>query len=109
MTDLGLIEEEQARTEKTIRRAMEAFEITVEALNEAVSRLREEYRAGEKAVMTDLKAMNGAFQFAMQLEARARETAGKQHTGGGAGSLDLDAAREEIGLRLACLRAAGND
>ncbi|MEM1273879.1 MAG: hypothetical protein AAGF88_08680 [Pseudomonadota bacterium] len=106
MTDLGLIEEEQARAEKTIRRAMDAFDVTIAALQDAVADLKAEYDAGEKEVMRDLKAMNSAFQFAMQMEARARETAAKQGPTVSVGSLDLDAAREEIRLRLACLRDA---
>ncbi|QBX99836.1 hypothetical protein E2K80_03060 [Rhodophyticola sp. CCM32] len=52
--------------------------------------------------------MNGAFLFALAMEEKARVAAGK-HVGGGAGGrFDLDAARAEIGLRLACLRTAGS-
>ncbi|MEM9318310.1 MAG: hypothetical protein AAGA70_04820 [Pseudomonadota bacterium] len=109
MTDLGLLEEDKARAEITIRRAMEAFDTTIEALQHAVSELKAEYRSGEAEVMRDLKAMNAAFQFAVTTEAKAREAVAKQTPAMGVGSLDLDAAREEIGLRLACLRAAGDD
>lgn len=106
MTDLGLIEKDTTRADKTIRRAMDAFETTIDVLNEAVNKLKAEYRAGEKAVMADLKAMNTAFSFAMAMEARARDAAGPHTQAKAAGTLDLDAAREEIGLRLACLRSA---
>lgn len=110
MTDLGLLEDEdQARAEKTIARAMEAFDTTIEALQAAVRELKAEYRTGETEVLRDLKAMNAAFQLAMSTEAKAREAVAKQAPLAGSGSLDLDAAREEIRLRLACLRTADDN
>lgn len=110
MTDIGLLMEDDARAAKTVERAMEAFEVTIEALQDAVGKLRAEYETGEKAVMSDLKVMNAAFTHAMKMEAAARDAASKHLTIATAGvELDLDAAREEIGLRLACLRSAGDD
>jgi len=105
MTDLGFLEEDQDRAELTIARAMEAFDVTIEALQHAVAELRAEYKAGETEVMKDLKAMNNAFQAAMSTEAKARDALAKQGQLVGGNALDLDAAREEVGLRLACLRA----
>ena len=109
MTDLGYLEEDQARAETTIRRAMEAFDTTIEALQQAVAELKAEYRAGETEVMKDLKAMNAAFQLAMSTEAKARDALAKHAPAVGAGTLDLDAAREEVRLRLACLRTADDN
>ena len=109
MTDLGLIEEDQAHADKTIGRAMEAFDTTIEALQHAVQELKAEYRAGEREVMKDLKSMNDAFKLAVDSEAKARALLARQSVGAGAGCLDLDAAREEVRLRLACLRAADDN
>ena len=109
MTDLGLLEEDQERADITIARAMEAFDTTIEALQAAVRELKAEYRTGETEVMKDLKAMNAAFFLAMSTEAKAREALAKQAPVVGDGVLDLDAAREEIRLRLACLRAADDN
>lgn len=109
MTDLGLLEEDQERAEVTIARAMEAFDTTIEALQHAVRGLKAEYRSGEAEVMKDLKAMNAAFFHAMSTEVKARESLAKQAPVATGGVLDLDAAREEIRLRLACLRTADND
>ena len=109
MTDLGFLEEDEARAELTIQRAMEAFDTTIEALRHAVAELKAEYRTGETEVMKDLKAMNAAFQLAVSTEVKAREALAKQASQVGAGTLDLDAAREEIRLRLACLRAADDN
>lgn len=102
-----IISEEQARADEVVARAMAAFEVTIEALDEAVARLRAELRSGEKTVMSDLKAMNAAFLFAMQQQEKARDAGAKGTLRGGCGALDLEAARTEIGLRLACLREAG--
>ena len=104
----AIADEDMARARKVLGRAIKAFEVTIEALDAAVDRLREDVTSGEQEVMKDLRAMNGAFLFAMTLEEKAR-AAEFGTGGGGAGQLDLDAAREEIGLRLACLRAAGGD
>ena len=109
MTDLALIEEDKAREEIVIRRAMKAFEVTLLALDAAVDDFKAEYLSGEKEILKDLKAMNSAYQYAMETEQKARERAAKQIGAIHAGTLDLDAAREEIGLRLACLRATGDD
>ncbi|WJY20511.1 hypothetical protein QTA57_11695 [Fontisubflavum oceani] len=95
-----------ARAERVVSQAMKAFEVTLEALEAAVDALRAEAATGEQAVSKDLKAMNAAFLFALQMEEKARAAGDKHGAGPGAGQLDLDAARAEIDLRLACLRAA---
>ena len=63
--------------------------------------------AGDKQVVADIKALNGAFLFAMKMQEAARAAGSERFGLRGAGQLDLDAARDEIGIRLACLRAAG--
>lgn len=60
-----------------------------------------------KAAMLAVRDFKQAF-FALMEERNRVEKLRKQVTGAvGAGGLDLDAARDEIGRRLACLRDAG--
>jgi len=96
------------RAETLVARAQEVFETTVEALQDAVRTLKSMPDAGEREVIKDVRAMNSALMLAMELQEKAR-AAGSKHFGTEAGArLDLSAARDEIALRLACLRDAGD-
>ncbi|MGP1358387.1 hypothetical protein [Roseicyclus sp.] len=95
------------RAEMLVVRAQEVFETTVEALQDAVRTLKAMPDTGEREVIKDVRAMNSALMLAMELQEKAR-VAGSKHFGTEAGGkLDLAAARDEIALRLACLRTAG--
>jgi hypothetical protein len=98
------------RAETLVARAQEVFETTVEVLQDAVRTLKAMPDSGEREVVKDVRAMNAALQLAMDMQEKAR-VAGSAHFGGGTGGrLDLEAARDEIGVRLARLRdAAGGD
>lgn len=100
-------DEDDACTEITVARAMKAFDVTVDALEDAVDRLRAEEAVSPGAVIKDLKEMNSAFTLALNLKEKARD-AKRGPDGRRAGELDLDAARAEIGLRLACLRGVSD-
>lgn len=100
-------DEDVAQTEITVARAMKAFDVTLDVLEAAVDRLRAEEAASPGAVIKDLKEMNSAFTLALHMKEKARD-AKRGPDGGRAGALDLDAARAEIGLRLACLRDASD-
>jgi hypothetical protein len=64
--------------------------------------------AGLKSATQVVKELKDAFKIAM--DERTRIDKLRQHTTGviASGSLDFDAARDEIGRRLACLRDAGS-
>lgn len=109
MTDLSILEQDEARSEKTIARAMTAFDTTLDTLQEAVETLKADYKNGAKDVIDQVRSMNKAFQSAMEAEAQARGSLRKQGIYIGSGSLDLDGARDEVRLRLACLRDAKDD
>jgi hypothetical protein len=95
------------RAETLVARAQEIFETTVEALQDAVRALKETPEAGEREIIKDVRAMNSALMLAMELQEKAR-VAGSRHFGTDAGArVDLAEAREEIAVRLACLRDAG--
>ena len=100
-------DENVACTEITVLQAMKAFAVTLEVLEAAVDRLRADEAAGPGAVTKDLKDMNNAFLLALAMKEKLRD-ARRGSDGGRAGQLDLDAARTEVGLRLACLRNAGD-
>lgn len=95
------------RAECLVARAQDVFETTVEVLEQAVRALKAMPDAGEGEVLKDVRAMNSALLFAMDLQEKAR-VAGSRHFGTeGRQSLDLAAARSEIRERLARLRDAG--
>jgi len=110
MTDMIELTDERARAERTVGRALKALEIATRSLEDAVDAWQAlEDGAGEKQLVAEIKALNGAFLFAMKMQETARAAGSETYGLGGAGQLDLDAARDEVGLRLACLRAAGGD
>ena len=79
----------------------------VEDLAAAIAAVREGKLGDAKAAMLAVKDFKQAFYALMEERSRV-EKFRKQIAGNvGAGSLDLDAARDEIGRRLACLRDAG--
>lgn len=104
-----ITDEDLSRAQRLLEQATVAFEITREALYDTVERLKAEKAAGSDEVLKDLKQMNIALLTAMGMEEKARATEIRRTGGGGTGALDLDAARAEIGLRLACLRGPGGD
>lgn len=96
------------RAELLVARAQSVFETTVEALEEALCKLKSMPEDGEREVMKDVRAMNSALMLAMDMQEKAR-VAGSKHFGtidGQSGRLDLAAARDEIAGRLARLRDA---
>jgi len=108
MTDMIGLTDERSFAERTAGRAFKALETATETLEFAVDAMKAvEDGAGEKQVVAEIKALNGAFLFAMKMQEAARAAGSERYGSGGGATLDLDAARDEIGLRLACLRAAG--
>lgn len=97
---------EEARS--LLAAALLSFEAARETLATAVARLKAEKDAGADEVIKDLRQMNGALTQAILWEGKLRETELQREGAGGTGGLDLGAARAEIGLRLARLRAAGS-
>jgi len=93
------------RVERMLIRALNAFDTAQEMLDRAVDKLKSEEKVSGTDLTKDIKEMNNALTMALSLEEKARVAGGKTRVGGGA--LDLEAARAEIGCRLACLRAAG--
>ncbi|VDC31793.1 hypothetical protein [Pseudogemmobacter humi] len=85
------------------------YRIAVEELNEAFAGIREgrfELAKDGKRAVRDLADLSKA----LLEERRNVEKLRKQAAGeAGGGELDLGAARDEIGRRLACLRAARGD
>ena len=95
------------RFQGMLEMAMEAFETTGEALRGTVNRLKAEEPVSADEVGKRVRDMNAALLQVLSLEGKARDATGQRIGQIGAGQLDLDAARAEIGVRLACLRAAG--
>lgn len=97
------------RAQKIVADAQEAFETTIEALKDTVRVLKGMPETGDREVIKDVKAMNQAFLFALEMQEKARVAGCKKFgTIGGSAALDLGAARDEIAFRLACLRDAGD-
>lgn len=105
MTDQ--IDDITARVETMLARAMKVFDTTQEVLEGTLDRLKAEEAVQGAEIPKHIKEMNSALMLALQLEGKARDATGQRIGQAGAGQLDLDAARAEIGVRLACLRAAG--
>jgi hypothetical protein len=98
-----------AHADRSVAQAYKALETAVELLERTLDTARAAQTCSEADVVKDVRAVGAAFSLAIQQEAKARD-AGSQRYGrrGGGGVLDLDAARVEIGRRLARLRAAGD-
>lgn len=94
--------------------AMDVVTIADELFHEVaadLTRLRRKIQAGETEDIRDSAKLVRDLRTATQLvlEERNRVDKLRKDAAGsvGAGALDLDAARDEIGRRLACLRRAG--
>jgi len=107
MTTIKTSERDDIRAEEVVLQAQDAFDRAVRALQESCHKLESKPETGEGDVMKMVRQMNGAFIHAMELREKAREAGSKRFGASGTGRLDLDAARAEIGLRLACLRGSG--
>lgn len=99
---------EDTRDETLVLQAQDAFDRAVRALQDSCNTLEQTPDAGEGDVAKAVRQMNGAFLHTMEMREKAREAGCKRFGTGGAGTLDLDEARAEIGLRLACLRGSGH-
>jgi len=108
MTDIES-DTELSEARSLLAAALLSFKAARETLATAVARLKSEQDAGPDEVIKDLRQMNGALTQAILWEGKLRETELRRTDDAGAGELDLTAARAEIGLRLARLRAARDD
>jgi hypothetical protein len=105
MTDQ--LNEDQKPFQEMLDGALEAFATARQVLRGTLKRLKAEEPVESSEVPKHIRELNNALILAMGLEGKARDATGQRTGEIGAGQLDLDAARTEIGLRLACLRAAG--
>ncbi|MFT6932351.1 MAG: hypothetical protein ACJAXT_001046 [Paracoccaceae bacterium] len=104
-----LVENELERAERMLARAMQVVDVAQTVLSEAVGRLKNEQVVKGSELIADLKAMSGALHFALSMEEKTRDATRQKDGRRDVGELDLEAARTEISLRLACLRDAGCD
>lgn len=74
----------------------------------AVQELRAGRAEGGKDVLQAVRDLKAAIQLLNEERNRIEKHAKQIAGAAGAGPLDLDAARDEIGRRLACLRAASD-
>ena len=105
MTDR--FDEDHARFQEMLDGAMEVFATTQEVLQGTLNRLKAEAAVQGNEIGKEIRDLNSVLMLALSLEAKARDATGQRQERRGAGQLDLDGARAEIGVRLACLRAAG--
>lgn len=98
--------EDLAQADRTVARAYKALEVAVELLESALDAARAAPKGDATEVVKDVRAVAAAFQTALQVEVKARDAGSQRYTRRGSGELDLDAARDEVGRRLARLRAA---
>ncbi len=106
-TPTDLADRDDLRAEAMLLEATEAFDRAVAILRLSCQQLESKPTTGEVDLIKSVRQMNGAFLFTMEMREKAREAGSKRFGPSGAGKLDLDSARVEIGLRLACLRDAG--
>ncbi|WP_149764313.1 permease [Paracoccus thiocyanatus] len=75
-----------------------------------LNRLREKIEAGETGELKEstrlVRDLRAATQMVLEERSKVDKLRKDAAAGVGAGALDLDAARDEIGRRLACLRRA---
>ena len=95
-----------ARAERVVDDALLALEVTIAELRRSVEEIVAGTEDDEREVVRDLKAFNSAFKLAQTSEANARELLKRNLSAIERGELDLTAARDEIGQRLARLRRA---
>jgi len=106
MIDRMTESEDLARADRTVARAYKALEVAVELLESTLDAARAAPQGDTSEVVKDVRAVGVAFQTALQVEVKARDAGSQRYTRHGTGELDLDAARFEIGRRVARLRAA---
>ncbi len=106
MTDRMTESEDLVRADRTVARAYKALEVAVELLESTLDAARAGQDGDTTEVVKDVRAVGAAFQTALQVEVKARDAGSQRYTRHGTGELDLDAARREIGRRLARLCAA---
>ena len=102
----GISDWDDDRTEHLLFGALEVLDTAQDLFLQAISRLRNDAATTGRDVARELREYNGALQFALDMERKAREKRARDSGGVGHGALDLAAARAEVECRLACLRAA---
>lgn len=100
-------DETDTAVQRLLAGALKSFETAQEVLSGTLDHLRAEQARGLGEYRKDIRDMNAALMLTMDFERKARDAEHQRKGSIGAGQLDLDAARAEIGVRLACLRAAG--
>ncbi len=85
------------------------FREAVEDLVRAIRRLKARPDAGGKVVSLAIKDLKAALKVVMDEGTRLGKLRKEAAGAVGDHALDFDAARDEIGRRLACLRDAGSD
>lgn len=103
------IDETAARAagQDLLAEAEELFRTSAELLAARLRALREGRVEGLKETAQATRDLRAALQLALEERTRL-EKLRRQDDGGGAAALDLAAARDEIGRRLACLRGAAD-
>jgi hypothetical protein len=96
------------RTLDIVRQAQKAFDRAARILASSCDELEATPGGSEVEVVKSLRQMNSAYVLTMDLREKAREAGCKRFGANGAGELNLDEARTQIGLRLACLRGQGH-
>lgn len=99
---------DDTRAVNIVLQAQEAFDRAVHVLQDSCRELEGMPGAGDGDVTKSVRQMNGAFLHTMEMREKALEAGCKRFGSGSAGKLDLDKARTEIGIRLACLRGSGH-
>ena len=97
----------RAAGQDLLAEAEELFRTSAELLAARLRALREGRVEGLKETAQATRDLRAALQLALEERTRL-EKLRRQDDGGGAGALDLAAARDEIGRRLACLRGAAD-
>jgi hypothetical protein len=99
-----------AEPEASLRLAEQLFDLATEDLNAALEAIRagqfEAAKAGRTAIRDLMEFSKHVLEGRRNVEKLRKQVAGDV---GARGELDLDAARDEIGRRLACLRDARGD
>jgi len=94
--------------EDLLAEAEELFRTSAELLSARLRALREGRLEGLKETAQATRDLRAALQLALEERTRLEKLRRQDGGGDGAGALDLDAARTEIGRRLACLRGAAD-
>lgn len=96
----------ESRAEEILGRARRHYAEISAALEAALERMKQDQdgdlRAFSAAVQAHWKSLQTVLEREIELEKRAIE----RGEAGRAGAIDLEAARAEVGRRLACLKAA---